>query len=129
MAHPSNAFPKEFVLIDEAQTATGTFFAIHVLTAADANLTVKGSGIRVYVDIDAATLTEVVKYINPDTGVAFPAVVDGSAGDLADGKAAGFYERVSTVDTVIPCVAGNTIYGNFNSVTGTSGDQLIVYTK
>ena len=61
MAHPSNAFPKEFVLIDEAQTATGNFFAIHVLAAADSSLTVKGSGIRVYVDIDAANGTEVVK--------------------------------------------------------------------
>ena len=129
MAHPSNAFPKEFVLIDEAQTATGDFFAIHVLAAADANLTVKGSGIRVYVDIDAASAAEVVKYINPDTGEAFPAVVDGSAGDLADGKAAGFYERVSTEDTVIPCVAGNTIYGNFNSITGTASDQIIAYLK
>ena len=129
MAHPSNALPKEFVLIDEAQTATGDFFAIHVLAAADANLTVKGSGIRVYVDIDSASDTEVVKYINPDTGAAFPAVVDGTAGDLAEGKAAGFYERVSTVSTVIPCTAGNTIYGNFNSITGTASDKIIAYLK
>jgi hypothetical protein len=129
MAHPSNAFPKEFVVIDGAQTATGNFFAIQVLAAADTSLTVKGSGIRVYVDIDAAIATEVVKYINPDTGVAFPAIVNGSDGDLADGKAAGFYERVSTVDTVIPCAAGNTIYGNFNSITGTASDKIIAYLK
>lgn len=129
MAHPSNQFPKEFVLIDSAHTATGNFFAIHVLAAADANLTVKGSGIRVYVNIDAATDTEVVKYINPDTGMPFPGVVDGTAGDLADGKAAGFYERAPTVDTVIPCTASNTIYGNFNSITGTANDKLIAYLK
>jgi hypothetical protein len=129
MAHPSNAFPKEFVLIDEAQTATGDFFAIHVLAAADANLTVKGSGIRVYVAIDGASAAEVVKYINPDTGEPFPGVVDGSPADLADGKPAGFYERVSTVDTVIPCVAGNTIYGNFNSITGEASDKIIAYLK
>lgn len=114
MAHPSNAFPKEFVLINGAETVTGEFFAIHVLVAADANMTVKGSGIYEQLAADASDGST---HVDPDGGT------------LATTHAAGRYERLSTVNTVLPCVAGNTIYGNFNSVTGTSGDQFIVYMK
>jgi len=114
MAHPSSAFPKEFVLINGAETVTGEFFAIHVLVAADASMTVKASGIHEQLAEDAS---------NGSTHID----TDGST--LGGTHDAGRYERLSTVDTVLPCVAGNTIYGNFNSVTGTSGDQFIVYMK
>ena len=80
------------------------------------NILVKGSGIFTYVDIDAANDTNVVKYINPDTGSAFPAVVDGSAGDLADGKAAGYYEFVPTIEQSLAVVAGQVLEGDFTSV-------------
>ena len=73
----------------------------------------KGSGIFEYVDIDGADAATVVNYINPDTGKAFPNVVDGSSGDLADGKAAGFYERSRETDLLM--VAGQTVYGRFDS--------------
>ena len=122
MAHPSNAFPKEFVLINGAETVTGEFFAIHVLVAADANMTVKGSGIHEQLAENASDGS--THLANGDT----PADQK-TNGVLNTTHAAGRYERLSTVETVLPCIAGNTIYGNFNTVSGTSGDQLIVYMK
>lgn len=122
MAHPSNAFPKEFVLINGAETVTGEFFAIHVLIAADANMTVKASGIHEQLAADASNGS--THLANGDT----PADQQ-TNGVLNATHDAGRYERLSTVDTILPCVSGNTIYGNFNTVTGTSGDQFIVYMK
>lgn len=115
MAHPSNAFPKEFYLVNGAKTVTGDFYAIQVLVAADAVMTVKGSGIFDPLAEDAASADQ---YIDPATG-----------GALAATHAAGQYERLSTYAGTVPCVVGTTIYGSFNSVTGTSGDQFVVYSK
>jgi len=114
MAHPANAFPKSFFLVDGAETVTGDFFAIQVLVAADASMTVKGSGIFEYVAEDTS---------NGSTHL------DTDGTTLATTHSAGQYERLSTVSTTLPCIAGTTVYGSFNSVTGTSGDQFIVYNK
>lgn len=46
MAHPTQAFPKGFYLLDEDQVATGEFFAIQCLVAG--TITIKGSGIFEY---------------------------------------------------------------------------------
>jgi len=115
MAHPANAFPRGFFLVNDAETVTGDFFAIQVLVAADASMTVKGAGISEYL---AANASDGSSHIDPR---------DGST--LGSTHAAGQYERLSTANTVLPCIAGSTIYGSFSSVTGTSGDQFIVYYK
>jgi len=112
MAHPSNQFPKNFALVNAAETVTGDFFAIQVLVAANANMTVKGSGIFEYLAQDASDGST---------------HLDQSGNVLAATHSAGQYERLSTVETVLPCVAGSTIYGRFNSVTGEAGDSFIVY--
>jgi hypothetical protein len=46
MAHPTQAFPKGFYLLDEAQAATGEFYAIQCLAAG--TITIKGTGIFEY---------------------------------------------------------------------------------
>jgi hypothetical protein len=114
MAHPANTLPKSFFLVNDAETITGDFFAIQVLAAADASMTVKGSGIFEYL---AANASDGSTHVDP------------RGGTLATTHDAGQYERLSTVDTTLPCIVGTTIYGSFNSVTGTSGDQFIVYNK
>ena len=101
-------------MVNGAETVTGDFYAIQVLVAADANMTVTGSGIFEY-------LAE-----NASDGSTH---LDANGDTLATTHAAGQYERLGSVNTVVPCVAGTTIYGSFNSVTGTSGDQFIVYNK
>tara|TARA_S200002703_G_scaffold152680_1_gene153337 strand:- start:1740 stop:2087 length:348 start_codon:yes stop_codon:yes gene_type:complete len=115
MAHPANTFPKGFFLVNGVETVTGDFFAIQVLVATDASMTVKGSGIFEYLAADASDGSS---HVDPSDGK-----------PLGSTHAAGQYERLSTVSTVLPCVAGSTIYGSFNSVTGESGDQFIVYYK
>lgn len=116
MAHPSNAFPKEFYLVNGAKTVTGDFYAIQVLVAANSVMTVKGSGIFDPLAQNAAGANQ---YIDPATG-----------GSLTENShAAGQYERLSTYSGTVPCVVGTTIYGSFNSVTGTAGDQFVVYSK
>lgn len=122
MAHPSNQLPKEFVLINGAETAVGEFFAIQVLVAADASMTVQASGVFEQVAQNASDGS--THRANGDT-----ATTEQTNGILNTTHAAGLYERLSTVSTVLPCIAGNTIYGNFNSIAGTSGDQFIVYMK
>jgi hypothetical protein len=114
MAHPANTLPKSFALIDGAETVTADIFAIHVLVAADASMTVKASGVFDQLAQDASDGSTHI-----DT--------DGET--LAATHAAGLYERLSTVNTTLPCIAGNIIYGDFKSVTGTSGDQFICYLK
>lgn len=113
MAHPSNQFPKSFILVNEAQTVTGDFYAIQVLVAADANMTVKGVGIFEYLAANGGNGTH----------------LDSSGNVLGAAHAAGFYEAISTQSVTLPCIAGTTVYGSFNSVTGQSGDQFIVYNK
>ena len=81
-------------------------------------------GVFQYVDIDDEEAECVVSYINPDTGKAFPAVVDGSEGDLADGKAAGWYEKISTDFVSVTVPAGTPVYGRFTQITIPSGDNI-----
>lgn len=116
MAHPSNLTPKGFFLVNGAETVTGDFFAIQVLVAADAAMTVKGSGIF---EILAEDDSDGSTHLDPNlvTGI------------LGGSHLAGQFERLSTVATTLPCVANSTIYGHFNSVTGESGDSILVYYK
>ena len=114
MAHPSNLTPKGFFLVNGAETVTGDFFAIQVLVANDAAMTVKGSGIFEVLAEDGSNGST---HINPD------------GGNLGNEHAVGQFERLSTVATTLPCVANSTIYGNFSSVTGESGDSILVYYK
>ena len=113
MAHPANTLPKSFALIDGAETVTADIYAIHVLVAADASMTVTASGVFEQVAANGGNGTHI------DT--------DGET--LGATHDAGLYERLSTVNTTLPCIAGNIIYGDFKSVTGTSGDQFICYLK
>jgi hypothetical protein len=114
MAHPSQSIPKSFVLIDGAETVTADIFAIQVLVAADASMTVKAAGVFDQLAADAS---------NGSTHIDTDGTTLGGTHD------AGLYERLSTVNTTLPCISGNIIYGDFKSVTGTSGDQFICYLK
>jgi hypothetical protein len=127
--HPSNQFPTRTVVLDEAQSYIGEIFAIQVLVAEDATMVVQGKGLFEYVDIDSESAANVVKWINPDTGQPFPAVVDGSAGDLANGKAAGYYQRIDGVDVTLPCIANSIVYGEFSKVTATASDRFLLHIK
>lgn len=129
MPHPSNLIPKNPHYISGNVTATLTSGYFHSVTALTGiALTVKGGGIFEYVVIDNATDTDVVKYINPDTGEPFPGVVDGSAGDLADGKAAGFYEKIGTEAVTITGVpAGLTVHGRFTEINSADNEIAIAY--
>ena len=82
-------------------------------------------GVFEYVDIDLAVIGEVVKYINPDTGVAFVDLDD------ADGKDAGWYEKVATEPVSIAVPAGTPVYGRFSKITIPSGTDIgsVVITK
>jgi hypothetical protein len=124
MAHPSYNFPTTFYLVDEASvTATENFFELYC--TASGNIDVYGSGLFSYVDIDAASGTEVVKYIDPSTGAAFVDV------DAADGLDAGFYERVSTAGLTVALTAGQTIKGAFTKVVtpASSNASVVAYYK
>ena len=127
--HPSNQFPTRTVVLDEAQSYSGEIFAIQVLVAEDTSMTVQGKGLFEYIAIDSETADNVVKWINPDTGQPFPGVVDGSAADLAAGKAAGYYQRIDGVDVTLPCIANSTVYGEFSKVTATANDRFLLHIK
>lgn len=127
--HPSNQFPTHTVVLDEAGSYTGKVFAIQVLVAQDATMTVQGKGLFEYIAIDSETASNVVNWINPDTGQPFPGVVDGSAADLANGKAADFYQRIDGVDVTLPCIANSIVYGEFSKVTATASDRFLLHIK
>jgi len=129
MPHPSNLIPKNPHYISGDVTATLTSGYFHSVTALTAiNLTVKGGGIFEYVAIDTASAINVVKYINPDTGEPFPGIIDGSAGDLAHGKAAGFFEKIGTEAVTISGVpAGMTVHGRFTEIDSEAGETAIAY--
>ena len=113
MAHPSQSIPKNFAFVDGAVTVNADIFAVHVLVAADANMTVRAAGIFEQIGVNAGNGTHIGE--------------DGET--LGASHSAGFYERLSTVDTTLPCVAGNIIYGDFKRVMGTAGDKFICYLK
>ena len=121
MAHPTQAFPKGFYVIDEVQTATADFYAVTCEVAGD--ITVTGGGRFEYVDIDAASASDVVKYIDPSTGQPY---VNEAA---ASGDAAGFYEKIPSETTTISLAVGQTVYGDFTSVTGVGNVQVLAYYK
>lgn len=75
-------------------------------------------GVFEYVDIDDEDANGVVSYINPDTGEAF---VDA---DAADGKAAGWYEKIPTDFVTVTVPAGAPIYGRFTQITIPSGNDI-----
>lgn len=77
-----------------------------------------GGGLFEYVDIDAALIGDVVKYINPETGVPFVDLDD------ADGKAAGWYEKIETEPVSIKTAAGVPVYGRFTKLTVPSGSNI-----
>lgn len=114
MAHPSDTLPRSFVLIDGAETVEANIFAIQVLVAADASMTVQAAGVFEQLAADASDGSTHI-----DT--------DGET--LASTHDAGLYERLSTVNTTLPCVAGNIVYGTFKKVTGTAGDQFLCYLR
>ena len=114
MAHPSQSIPQSFVLINGAETVEADIFAVQVLVAADASMTVQAAGVFEQLAADAS---------NGSTHI------DTDGETLGSTHTAGLYERLSTVDTTLPCIAGNIIYGTFKKVTGTAGDQLICYLK
>ena len=119
MAHPTQSFPKGFYDINEASaTATESFYAITCYVAG--NIEVQGGGRFEYVDIDNASPSDVVKYIDPSTGQAY---ADEAA---ANGDATGFYEKIPTEKTTIDLAAGQTVYGDFTVVSTPSSNQASV---
>jgi hypothetical protein len=88
----------------------GKFFAVTCSIAGVVK--VKGGGNFTYIDIDSASASDVVKYIDPNTGSAY---ADEAA---AAGDAVGFYERISSEEVNLTMIAGQTIYGRFDSLRG-----------
>ena len=106
---PSNIYLVSTTTTDvSAAPKNGKFFSI-TCTAAG-TVKVRGGAIREYVDIDNASSSDVVKYIDPNTGAAY---VNQAA---ATGDPVGFYQRVATEESHFPMIAGQTIYGKFDSV-------------
>ena len=108
-----NLLPSNIYIIGTSATTfaspdNGKFFSI-TCTAAG-TVKVKGGAIREYVNIDTASAIDVVKYIDPNTGAAY---ADEPA---ASGDPTGFYQRVATEESHFPMIAGQTIYGKFDSV-------------
>jgi hypothetical protein len=129
MAHPNDYLQLGsggIFVVDENQGAvtppTKKYFIAFQNTGAAGTFTVKGCSLFEYVDIDAALVTNVVKYINPDTGLAFVDV------DEADGKAAGYYEVVADAKTVTMEVgAGQTVFGKFTEIDATDENAALLY--
>lgn len=113
MAHPSLEFPKNIYIIDantvdvSADPDQGVFVAINCTVAG--TVKVKGGGIYQYKDVSTST-TDYTNYIDPSTGAAF---VDDATMNTAND---GFYEVVDSVEVDIPMIAGQTVYGRFNTV-------------
>ena len=85
----------------------GKFFAITCSVAG--TVKVKGAGVFEYVDVSDASDVH-TKYIDADTGEAYSADSDmNSDGD-------GFFQKVDGNETDIVMIAGQTIYGRFDSL-------------
>ena len=122
MAHPTQAFPKQFAIINAAETVTADIFAIQVITAASETVDVKAAGIfEQLADNGSDGNTHLANPDTPDD--------ERTGNNLNTTHSAGLYERRSDVTTAVPSVAGNTIYGDFKSVTGTAGDVILCYLK
>lgn len=85
----------------------GKFFAITCSVAG--TVKVKGAGVFQYVDVSDATDVH-TKFIDADTGEVYSADSDmNSDGD-------GFFQKVAANETDIVMIAGQTIYGRFDSL-------------
>lgn len=113
MAHPSNALPSSTYVIDDAATdlqatpKSGKFHSI--ACSVGGTVTVTGGGVYIYVDVTVASNVH-TGFIDPATGVAF--ATDAAMNTAGDG----FYESVSTTTRDIVMIAGQSIYGKFDSV-------------
>lgn len=124
MAHPSQAFPRGFYVIDEAQTATADFYAVTCEVAGSINVT--GGGRFEHVDVsELADNAAAAKYIDPLTGAPFTAKSVAEDADHGDG----YYEKIPSEVSVITLAAGQTVYGAFTSVTGVSSVEVLAYYK
>lgn len=122
MAHPTQAFPRGFYVLDEAQTATADFYAVTCEVAGAIEVT--GGGRFEYVDVSAlADNAAAAKYIDPLTGAAFTAKSVAEDADHGDG----FYEKIPSEVTTITMAVSQTVYGSFTSVKATSGEMLAYY--
>ena len=115
MAHPSEVLPKSIYVIDatatdlQATPKSGKFFSITCSVAGSVNVT--GGGVFIYVDAsELADDAAAQKFIDPSDGVVFSTKAEVvAAGD-------GFYESIPTEARAVPMIAGQTIYGRFDSV-------------
>ena len=105
---PSNIYVITAVTTDVSATPVrGKFFAITCTVAG--TVKVKGSGVFQYVDISDASDVH-TGFIDQSDGEVFGSDSDmNSAGD-------GFFETLSTVEVDLVMIAGQTIYGRFDSV-------------
>ena len=105
---PSNIYLVSTTTTDvSAAPKNGKFFSI-TCTAAG-TVKVKGGAIFQYVDVSDSTSVH-TGFIDADTGQAYTSDSDmNSDGD-------GFFQTVSTSEVDIPMIAGQTIYGRFDSL-------------
>jgi hypothetical protein len=115
MAHPSEVLPKRIYVIDatatdlQATPKSGKFFSITCSVAGSVNVT--GGGVFIYVDASAlADDAAAQKFIDPSDGVAFSTKAEVVTADD------GFYESIPAEARAIPMIAGQTIYGRFDSI-------------
>lgn len=85
----------------------GKFFAITCSVAG--TVKVKGAGVFEYVDVSDATNVH-QNYIDADTGEAY------SADSAMNSDGDGFFQKIDTSETDIVMIAGQTIYGRFDSL-------------
>lgn len=105
---PSNIYVISATTTDvSAAPIRGKFFAINCTVAG--TVKVKGGGVFQYVDVSDATDVH-TNFIDADTGLAYTADSDmNSDGD-------GFFQTVSGTEVDLPMIAGQTIYGRFDSL-------------
>jgi len=112
--HPHNQLPSNIYVIDAAATdvqatpRSGKFFAISCTIGG--SVIVTGGGIFIYADVGDLSDADAQKLIDPQDGQAFASDED------AEARGDGFYESIATEARTIPMVAGQTIYGRFDSV-------------
>ena len=112
--HPHNQLPSNIYVIDAAATdvqatpRSGKFFAISCTIAG--SVLVTGGGIFIYADVSDLSDADAQKLIDPQDGQAF------ASDEEAETRGDGFYESIATEARTIPMIAGQTIYGLFDSV-------------
>ena len=105
---PRNIYAIAADVVDVSATpARGKFFAITCTVAG--SVLVKGGGVFIYVDVSDSTSVHTT-FIDPATGVPF--VNDAAMNTRGDG----FYESIETTERTLVMIAGQTIYGRFDSL-------------